>query len=504
MTVNSPAMIQDVRGDFERMLDFVTGEEARTATADQIERGLFKFLLALGAKLLTLFFAMRAQNCSRHVLQRADGQALRYHRDTKRDYVSIFGKLAFWRPYFYKAGVGGQAPLDAELSLGNDCYSDLVREVSEYLAVYSVYHKTSEILERLLGLHLSTRALEGNIADDAADAIAYYTQKPPPAPALEAEILVIQADGKGVPIILAEPDADKVRLGKGEQRGHKKEAVVTAVYTIAPTPRTPAAVVASFFKVPAAPPAPTQSAPRPKPQNKQLWATLAGKDAALARLAGQVAQRQGAHIQHQVALCDGCEALQARIAHQFGDFSQVLDFIQADEYLWDVANSLFGETAAQRLTWMQTQTLQMLSGHTDQLIAEFRQRAQQPQTTAAQRLQLDKTAHYFERNLPYMDYPTYLAQGWPIASGVIEGACRHLVKDRCELSGMRWKQTGAENLLRLRAIAENDDWETYHDFRKRQRHMRLYGAPFPNQPVPENQALDPAAFAGRAARAPIQ
>jgi hypothetical protein len=504
MTFNSPAMIQDVRSDFERMLDFVTGEAARTATADQIERGLFKFLLALGAKLLTLFFAMRSQNCSRQALQRADGQELRYHRETKRDYFSIFGKLAFWRPYFYKSGVGGQAPLDVELSLGNDCYSDLVREVSEYLAVYSVYHKTSELLERLLGLHLSTRALEANIAADAAAAIAYYAQKPPPAPPTEAAILVIQADGKGVPIILEELDAAQVRLGKGEKRGHKKEAVVTGVYTIAATPRTPAAVVASFFKQPAAPPAPAQMAPHPKPQNKHLWATLAGKDAALARLADQVAQRQGPHIQCKVALCDGCEALQVRIAHQFGDFSQVLDFIHADEYLWDVANSLLGETNAQRLSWMQTRTLQMLSGQTDQVIAEFRQLAQQPQTTAAQRSQLEKTAHYFERNLPYMDYPTYLAKGWPIASGVIEGACRHLVKDRCELSGMRWQQSGAENLLRLRAIAENDDWETYHDFRKRQRHMSLYGSPLPNQLGPENQALDPAAFAGRVAQAPGQ
>jgi len=75
-----------------------------------------------------------------------------------------------------------------------------------------------------------------------------------------------------------------------------------------------------------------------------------------------------------------------------------------------------------------------------------------------------------------MDYPTYLSKGWPIASGVIEGACRHFVKDRCELSGMRWLQTGAENLLRLRAVAENNDWDDYQMYRKQQRHQRLYGS----------------------------
>src|SRR5271157_2596252 len=160
MTFNSQTIIQEVRADFEKMLDFVKGEEARTATADQIERGLFKLLLALGAKLLTLFFAMRSQACSREMIQREDGEKLPYHRDTKREYFSIFGKVAVFRPYFYQKGVGGQILLDGELSLGEDCYSDLVREISEYLGVDSVYHKTSEILERLLGFHLSTRVVE--------------------------------------------------------------------------------------------------------------------------------------------------------------------------------------------------------------------------------------------------------------------------------------------------------------------------------------------------------
>ena len=204
-------MIREIRVEFEQMLDFVTGEEARTATADQIERELFKLLISLGAQLLTLFFVMRSQACARESLPLANGQELPYHRDTKRDYFSIFGKLAVWRPYFYKKEIGGQSPLDAELSLGEDCYSDLVCEVSEYLGVYSVYHKTGDILERLLGLHLSTRVVDENMAEDAADVEAYYAQKPPPAPAQEAEILVIQADGKGVPLVMETPAEPKVR-----------------------------------------------------------------------------------------------------------------------------------------------------------------------------------------------------------------------------------------------------------------------------------------------------
>jgi hypothetical protein len=394
------------------------------------------------------------------------------------------------RPYFYKRGAGGYSPLDAELSLGDDCYSDLVREVSEYLGVYGVYHKVADILDRLLGLSLSTRVVQETVAHDAGDVEAYYAQKPPPRPADEAEILVIQADGKGVPMILEAPTGPKVRLGKGEKRGHKKEAVVTTLYTIAAAPRTPEEVLASFFDLPRDETAPETTDPHPSPQNKHVWATLEGKDASLSRLAHQVTLRQGQHLQHRVALCDGCEALQSRLAAQFPAFTQILDFIHANEYLWDVANSLLGETNEQRTDWMITHTRHLLAGHTQQLIADFRQLAQEAQSTAAQRAQLIKTANYFERNLPYMDYPTYLARGWPIASGVIEGACRHFVKDRCELSGMRWSQPGAETLLHLRAVAENDDWEAYHLFRKRQRHARLYASPFPDQSAVEVQALD--------------
>lgn len=226
-----------------------------------------------------------------------------------------------------------------------------------------------------------------------------------------------------------------------------------------------------------------------KPQNKHLWATLDGKDAALTRLAQQVQARRGPHLQDTIALCDGCEPLQVRIAKYFPDFTLILDFIHANEYLWKVANALFGETNQQRFDWMRLRTHQLLSGKTKKLIAEFRTLAKQPKISKNKRTQLLTTAHYFERNLPFMAYPTYLANGWPIASGVIEGACRHFVKDRCELSGMRWLQNGAENLLRLRAVAENNDWDDYQSYRKQQRHQRLYGSlPLSWEPV-EAQSL---------------
>jgi len=481
MTFNSQEIIQDVRAEFESLLDFVTGEQARTAKADSIERGLFKMLLKLGAKLLQLFFVERSQACSRQSVQHQSGEELPYHRDTKRVYFSIFGKTFIERPYFYKQGVGVQTPLDAELGLGEDRYSDLLREVTEYLAVYNVYGgKNADFLERLFGFKLSTRALQQNVAEDAESVETYYAQKPPPGPESEANILVVQADGKGIPMVLEQDEVPEVqaRLGKGQKHGRKKEAIVTTVYTITAAPRTPAEVSASFFSENQPEKMPRKVS---KPQNKHIWATLDGKDVALSRLSKQVALREGTHIQHRVALCDGCEALQSRIVLQFQKFILILDFVHANEYLWAAANSLLGETSEQRLEWVKSRTRQILSGQTAQVIAELHLIAKNKKTKVSQRKQLTKTAHYFERNLPYMDYQTYLSLGYPIASGVIEGACRHFVKDRFELSGMRWLQTGAENLLRLRAVAENEDWDAYQTYRMEQRQIRLY-----------NQATSPA------------
>lgn len=485
MSFNSDEIVQNIRTEFESVLQYV--QESEEKTADEVERSLFKQLLGLGGHLMLLFFSVRASSYMRTIWTTKEGVTLPYHSEKMRDYYSIFGKLPLWRPYFYQKGIGGSSPLDEALSLGDDCYSDLMRELAEFLGVDVTYAKVRHFWSRLLGQALSTQAIKGMIAKDAADVEAYYQQKQEPDVASEAPILVAQADGKGVPLVRETPIVSKRRLGKGEKRSKKKEAIVTSCYTIEPHPRTPEAIVASFFHPESPSLSPSQK--RTGPQNKHVWATLDGKDAALSRLAIQTRNRDGEHIQHRVALTDGCEALQSRVETYLPDFTLILDFVHASEYLWDAANALYGERSHKRDAWVEQQTLQLLSGQTQSVIAELERLAQKPRWSRAKREALTSAANYFRRNRPYMHYHDYLTKGWPIASGVIEGACRHLVKDRCELSGMRWTQDGAESLLHLRSVAENNDWDEYHQYRKEQRHLRLYGSPYADRNGPEQQAL---------------
>jgi hypothetical protein len=335
--------------------------------------------------------------------------------------------------------------------------------------MYLAYHEANTTLEGMLGRPFSSRMLQEAILADAEQVQDFYKQADPHLPDPTATILVVQADGKGVPMI-TDPKEAPVRRSKGQKPCRKKEAIVTSVYTLIPIPRTPQSVVASLFH--ATPQ--DQEATRPHPHNKWLWATLEGKEAALAFTSEQVSRQNGLHIRHRVALTDGSEALQTRMQSQFPDFTPVLDFIHADEYLWKAANALLGETAEHRTTWVETRTLQMLCGQTKTIISDLRQLATGEGLSSGTVKTLLGVAAYYERNLAYMEYDRYLELGWPIATGVIEGACRHLVKDRCEQSGMRWTQAGAEALLRLRSVAENGDFAAFHAYRRCQRQKTVY------------------------------
>jgi hypothetical protein len=471
MSVNRRERIAELRTDFEALLNLVTGAEAQMATLNQMERSLLRHLLRMGRKLLQVFLAGRAE-AEAHTPQWGwQRHTLPYHSQKAVDYFSVFGKLEVSRAYFYAPGWGGKTPLDRALSLPERCYSDLLMECAEVLAVDSAYDKATQVLARLLGIDVSVLAVETAVAEHSQAVLPFYAQRAAFPRRDEGRILVAQADGKGVPLVRDETPPAKVRRGKGDKKTRKKEAIAVALYTIAPYPRSPQDVVAALFREDDPP------AERPAPQHKQVFASLDGKAAALRRLARWAAQRDGPHIRHHVALTDGAEALQDQMRHYFPHFTLVLDIIHVMEYVWAAGTTLYGETDPQRAEWVKTQALDILSSHTPRVIERLEQKASTLSPTSQAARALRRVAGYLQRNLPYMDYAHYLKNGWPIGTGVVEGTCRHLVKDRMELSGMRWTVTGAQALLALRAVHENDDWDAFHQFRRERRHKQLYGKP---------------------------
>jgi len=256
-------------------------------------------------------------------------------------YYSVLGKVGFARHYVTVVGQEGVCPLDADLSLPERSYSDLLQDWGTYGTRDESYHESQAVLERLLGLKVSGAALETMVVDAVTDSDAFHAQ-PVSAEvrAADGPILVVQADGKGVPMVQPPGVARPVRLGKGQKRTKKKEAVVISLYTRAPYVRTPQEVVAALLHDREDRDRPAEEV-RPRPLGKERRATLDGKEVALTRLTERARQREGPHIAHRVALTDGAEALQKQIEAHFPQHTLVLDIIHATDYLRDAANALF-------------------------------------------------------------------------------------------------------------------------------------------------------------------
>jgi hypothetical protein len=137
------------------------------------------------------------------------------------------------------------------------------------------------------------------------------------------------------------------------------------------------------------------------------------------------------------------------------------------EYLWKAVWCLFREGDPAAETWVRHHAQQILAGKATRVAGAIKRQATNQGLDPPARAGVDACAAYLTNKAPYLDYPTALASGWPIATGVIEGACRHLVKDRMDITGARWGRDGAEAILKLRAIHSNGDFDQYRQYRTR-------------------------------------
>jgi hypothetical protein len=197
-----------------------------------------------------------------------------------------------------------------------------------------------------------------------------------------------------------------------------------------------------------------------------------------------------------VARTDGAEALPQQVVTHVPEHTVILDSIHATAYLWDTVNTLLGETHPQRTAWVRAYLEALRAGQTDAIITAItalEAEGHNPTHTATPRQAVRRTVGYSRRNRPYMRADEYLARGWPMGTGVAEGACGHVVKDRLEPSGMRWTTAGAQTVLDLRAVRLNRHGEVYWPFHRHQQHQRVYGRSAPIPALAEARALEWAA-----------
>jgi hypothetical protein len=316
---------------------------------------------------------------------------------------------------------------------------------------------------------------------------ADYGEQTPAEPAPKGEFVVVSADGKGVPMRKpAEAPSIQAHDGhRGPPKDRKKMAIVGAVYDAQPQVRTAEQVLHSLFRSPLEPKTPAEAAEaRKKPIAKAVRASLTqaaandeqinARDVIFPWLGEPVRQRDPAGIKPVVVVMDGqlCLGGDARAALGERPRVEILDFLQVTEKRWELAH-LLDEPAQHRIR-MNGYIFLLLNGQAQELTVWFRQEVKTRPLSPATRQKVEAVCNYFEKNWERMRYDQYLATGYPIASGVIEGACRHVVKDRLERTGMHWTVAGAQAMLQLRCIAINQQWEDFTAFRVQRESERLY------------------------------
>jgi hypothetical protein len=339
-------------------------------------------------------------------------------------------------------------------------------------AVQNPFLESVQTIAELTGVAVSKRRLEEILPDAARDFDAFYQQRPVATAA--GSLLVAAVDGKGIPMVKPCGAQPRARLTKGQKANKKRMATVATVFNRAPWVRTPQQVVESLF--PTARPASGDTPPPPRPENKRVWASLLkGKTAVIEEVAKEMDRRDPSRSTTRLALTDGERALQIRVDQKL-NVTLILDLMHVLEKLWKAAYVFHAEGSLQADLWVLDRTLRILFGEVGQLVKGIRQSITKRGLCGPKRKTLNAVANYLYRNRSRMRYHEYLASGWPIASGPVEGACKNLIKDRMERSGMRWTEQMAEAIVQLRAIYLSGDFDAYWQFHIEQDQRRLYPA----------------------------
>jgi hypothetical protein len=395
-----------------------------------------------------------------------------HRRLQRRTVKTIFGPIHIDRIGYSRDGATSVHPLDAAMQLPARSFSYELQKRLAKAAVQGPFRESTERILDTVGLVVPRRSLEQILQEASQDFDAFYAQRlsepsPPGAP-----ILVVAVDCKGIPMVKPDKPKRAVRRTKGQKANRKKMATVAAVLARQPWVRTPEQVVESLFR------GDTKTAvdqsPPPRPEHKRVWASLVkGKAAVIDEVVQEVQRRDPDLRQTHVALTDGERALQILVGKKL-KVTLILDLLHVLEKVWKAAHVFHPEGSPEAELYARLMSLRILEGNVGQVVKGLRQTVTKRKLFGAKRKTLLGVAEYFYRNRDRMRYDEYLAQGLPIASGSVEGACKNLIKDRMERSGMRWTQSMAEAVVKLRALYLSGDFDAYWAFHITQDQLRVH------------------------------
>ena len=446
-----------------------------------VAREIWTHLLQLGLKMEQYFIALVGPGDLGESAELDDGRVVSRLELVKRRLVTVFGEITFERcVYGTRAGQKYELiPTDQRLQLPDSEMSFLLQEWDQLLGVDSAFGGVREVLQTLLGIKQSVATLELTNRQMAVAAPEFLEAQAAPDPEEEGALLIVTEDNKGIPMV--RPVDEPRPAGhptKGQKKNKKRMACVGCVYSVDPHEQTPEELVATLFR--------DDDRPRltpPEAQQKRYRAELTrpidgelrlGQTLVFEALRDQIQLRRQPD-QKLINLSDGQRSLETDrrdYLPQDAHTVDVLDLMHVLPRVWRAAHLFHreGSTAAEH--FVRERLVQILRGELATVIRSLQQL--QRKLTKSKQQQLAKVLAFWQHNAHRMKYNEYLAAGYPIATGVIEGACRHLVKDRMERSGMRWKVPGAQAMLHLRTIHTNGDWTTYQKFRVTHETQRLY------------------------------
>jgi len=482
---------------FDSIIALLQSSQAQKMSHSDLENLIETQGRELLRRLLQAHLDERGPGISSEPVRDAQGLLHSHKRLHTRSLESIFGTVTLTRLCYGSRASASLHPLDSQLNLPPELYSHTLRRRVAEAAAKESFDEVVHTIASSTGADVPKRQAEELVLRAAEDFNTFYeTRGQATQVKTTGQILVISSDGKGVPVrrddlrqaTLKAASTRKPHLkhrrSKGEKPHTKRMATVAAVYTIARFRRSPDHIIGELFEQSGS----FQS--RPRPESKRVWASLKDSPKEVITQAFEEAfLRDPSQKKEWVALVDGnpsqLKMLEVAASTYEVKLRIILDLIHVLEYLWKATWALHEEKDPAAEAWVSQRLEEILKGHSSQVAAGIRRSATRRGMKASERAPLDKCANYLLKNGKYLRYDEYLEAGYPIATGVIEGACRHLVKDRMEITGARWRIEGAEAVLRLRALRASGDFEEYWEYHLKQEYERHHARQYADGKVPE-------------------